>query len=216
MSPGHPSILLLRCKVPEPFDTTKAGFDAELLLAPHKDSVPPREDEELFTPVEASPLQLEKWPGPTDTGCSSLAAGCPPCPQGASCPTWMNEVVLSLSQPCLPLGSFLPFPAACGRSGGCSQSGRVRRQQAPSHAATLSVTPCSVPCPCHWHPVDTHPSPPGLHQATSPAPLPLQTCPCSSRPTTPGLPWVCREPCLPSLGAGDSAGGRSTPQVARG
>lgn len=39
---------------------TKVGFDVEVLLAPHEDCVPPREDEEEFPPEEAVPLQQEQ------------------------------------------------------------------------------------------------------------------------------------------------------------
>lgn len=46
-SPGHPSVSALGFEVPEPLDMTKVSLDDEHCLAPHKEHVPPWEDDEF-------------------------------------------------------------------------------------------------------------------------------------------------------------------------
>lgn len=68
-------------------------------------------------------------------------------------------------------------------------------------------------CPLFTPLVSSSPQP--QHQPA----LPLQTCPCSPRPATPGLPWVCGQPCLRSLGGWGQCGRQKhppPPQVAWG
>lgn len=60
-------------------------------------------------------------------------------------------------------------------------------------------------CPLFTPLVSSSPQP--QHQPA----LPLQTCPCSPRPATPGLPWVCGQPCLRSLGGWGQCGRQKHP-----
>lgn len=59
-APEHPRVSVLGLEVPEPLDMSKANLDAEHLLAPHEEHVPPWEDEE-FPPEEAAPCQQKRW-----------------------------------------------------------------------------------------------------------------------------------------------------------
>lgn len=134
----------------------------------------------------------------------------------------MNWVLLFLNQPCLPLGGCLPFLAACGGAGCCSQPGKASPQQALSHASALGGMPCCTPCP-GFAASGTLGMPtfhsPGLQQPTAPAstsftPSDLSPLPSSCHPwaamglwaALPAVPW----------GLGTVREAETPPQVARG
>lgn len=127
----------------------------------------------------------------------------------------MNRVLLFLKHPCLLLGGCLPFLAAHGGAGCCSQPGKASPQRPPSHTTALGGTPRSTPCP-GFAAAGTLGTPthhcPGLQQPTAPAP-PSFTPPELSPLPSPCHPWAAMglRGALPGDWGSTGGGGAGTP-----